>query len=352
MIITISPGAPEATTDTILAAAVAAGLEARTMDDGHGGALIGVHGMLNGDVLSLPGVGAVHASHKPYMLGSREYRPNAPTVVRVGDVRIGGGRPVLMAGPCVVEGRDALLDAACAVKAAGADILRGGAFKPRTSPYAFQGLGEEGLRHLAAAREATGLPVVTEVMEPDQVDLVAKYADMLQIGARNMANSPLLRRIGQCGKPVLLKRGFSATVEEWLMSAEYVLASGNPNVVLCERGIRGFDTTLRFTLDLNAVPLVKELSHLPIIVDPSHGTGKRSLVGRMAMAGLAAGADGVIVEVHPDPDHAQCDAAQTITPAELAWVHRSARALHAALLAAGSEEATDAALLASAALRS
>jgi 3-deoxy-7-phosphoheptulonate synthase len=282
------------------------------------------------------------------MLASREARPHAPTVVKLGDVRIGGGRPVLMAGPCVVEGRAALLAAARAVKAAGADVLRGGAFKPRTSPYAFQGLGEEGLRHLAAAREATGLPVVTEVMEPDQVALVAAYADMLQVGARNMANFPLLRRVGEAGKPVLLKRGFSATVEEWLMSAEYVLAGGNPHVVLCERGIRGFDPALRFTLDLTAVPLAKELTHLPVIVDPSHGTGKRSLVGRMALAGLAAGADGLIVEVHPDPERARCDAAQTITPAELAAINRSARALHAALLEAATDDAETA--LAAAAL--
>jgi 3-deoxy-7-phosphoheptulonate synthase len=339
MIVTLAADAPASTRTTLLAAAAAAGLAARSMADGHGGTLIGVDGALPPDLLNLPGVGAVLPAHKPYMLASREARPHAPTVVKLGDVRIGGGRPVLMAGPCVVEGRAALLDAARAVKAAGADVLRGGAFKPRTSPYAFQGLGEEGLRHLAAAREATGLPVVTEVMEPDQVALVAAYADMLQVGARNMANFPLLRRVGKTDRPVLLKRGFSATVEEWLMSAEYVLASGNPNVVLCERGIRGFDTATRFTLDLNAVPLAKELTHLPVIVDPSHGTGKRSLVGRMALAGLAAGADGLIVEVHPDPERARCDAAQTITPAELAALTRSARALHAALLDAATDDA-------------
>jgi 3-deoxy-7-phosphoheptulonate synthase len=182
-----------------------------------------------------------------------------------------------------------------------------------------------------ASAAATGLPVVTEVLEPDQVELVAGYADMLQVGARNMANFALLRRVGKSDRPVLLKRGFSATVEEWLMSAEYVLASGNPNVVLCERGVRGFDPLVRFSLDLNAVPLAKELSHLPVIVDPSHGTGRRSLVARMAMAGLAAGADGLIVEVHPEPERARCDADQTITPAELARIHRSGLALHAAL---------------------
>ncbi|HEU0116783.1 MAG TPA: 3-deoxy-7-phosphoheptulonate synthase, partial [Thermomicrobiales bacterium] len=265
-----------------------------------------------------------------------------------GDVRIGGGRPVTMAGPCVVEGRDQLIEAARAVKAAGADMLRGGAFKPRTSPYAFQGLGEEGLRCLAAARDATGLPVVTEVMEPDQVALVAAYSDMLQVGARNMANFPLLRKVGASDKPVLLKRGFSATIEEWLMSAEYILAAGNPNVVLCERGIRAFDPATRFTLDLTAVPLVKELSHLPIVVDPSHGTGRRSLVRAMALAGLAAGADGLIVEVHPSPDTAKCDGAQTIEPAELNRIIRQGRALLAAMLdpdAADAEAIAPAAVL-------
>jgi 3-deoxy-7-phosphoheptulonate synthase len=337
MIVSLRPDAPASTRVALLAAAAAAGLEGRTMPDGRGGHVVGVDGALPAEVLDLPGVAAVQASHKPYMLVSREHR--AASVVRVGDVRIGGGQPVLMAGPCVVEGREQIVETARAVKAAGAKILRGGAYKPRTSPYAFQGLGEEGLRYLAEAREATGLPVVTEVLEPDQVELVAEYADMLQVGARNMANFPLLRRVGKVGKPVLLKRGFSATVEEWLMSAEYVLASGNPDVVLCERGIRSFETATRFTLDLNAVPLTKELSHLPVIVDPSHGTGKRSLVTRMALAGLAAGADGLIVEVHPTPERAKCDASQTITPAELAKLHRCGQALHAALAVVEAEPA-------------
>jgi 3-deoxy-7-phosphoheptulonate synthase len=337
VIVSLSPDAPASTRLALLEAAAVAGLEGRTMPDGLGGHVVGVEGSLPAEALALPGVAAVHATHKPYMLASREHR--APSVVRVGDVRIGGGQPVLMAGPCVVEGRAQVIETARAVKAAGAAVLRGGAFKPRTSPYAFQGLGEEGLRHLAAAREVTGLPVVTEVMEPEQVEVVAGYADMLQVGARNMANFPLLRRVAKSGKPVLLKRGFSATVEEWLMSAEYVLAGGNPDVVLCERGIRGFDPLLRFTLDLNAVPLAKELTHLPVVVDPSHGTGKRSLVTRMALAGLAAGADGLIVEVHPTPDQARCDAAQTITPAELARLHRCGQALHAALAVAEGDPA-------------
>ncbi|HEY6565403.1 MAG TPA: 3-deoxy-7-phosphoheptulonate synthase, partial [Pirellulaceae bacterium] len=197
----------------------------------------------------------------------------------------------------------------------------------RTSPYAFQGLGEQGLQFLADARSETGLPVVTEVMEPEQVDLVAEYADMLQIGARNMQNYPLLRRAGASMKPILLKRGFSATVDEWLMAAEYLLAQGNPDIVLCERGIRAFDPAFRFTLDLNAVPMVRELTHLPVLVDPSHGTGKRSLVAPMALAAIAAGADGLIVEVHPDPDSALCDGSQTITPEDLTSLIRRSHAV-------------------------
>jgi 3-deoxy-7-phosphoheptulonate synthase len=267
----------------------------------------------------------IRASHKPYMLASREVRDRS--IVRVGDVEIGGATPVLMAGPCVVEDRAQLTAAAHAVRDAGATILRGGAFKPRTSPYAFQGLGELGLQLLADAREETGLPIVTEVLEPEQVDTVAAYADMLQIGARNMANTPLLRRVGRTQKPVLLKRGFSATIEEWLMSAEYILSEGNPNVVLCERGIRGFDSAFRFNLDLNAVPLLRELTHLPVIVDPSHGTGVRSLVAPMALAGMAAGAHGLIVEAQPEPESAACDSTQTIDPATLASIYRRMIAL-------------------------
>ena len=337
MIVTLTADAPVSTVNAILVAAARAGRESRTFDDGHGGTVVGIVGTVLVD--GLPGVSAVLEEHRPYMLASREGRPNAPTVVMVGGARVGGGRPVVMAGPCVIESREALLTTADAAKSAGADILRGGAFKPRTSPYAFQGLGEEGLRYLAEAREMTGMPVVTEAMEPDHVDLVAHYADMIQIGSRNMANFPLLRRAGQANAPVLLKRGFAATIEEWLMSAEYILAQGNPNVVLCERGIRSFDSGTRFTLDLNAVPLVKELSHLPVIVDPSHGTGRRSLVGRMALAGLAAGADGLIIEAHPDPDEALCDGPQTITVTELATIIETGRMLHAALLAGPGSDA-------------
>lgn len=327
MIITLSPTAPETTATAMLEAAMELGLGARTMPDGNGGAIVGIDGMLPGSLLALPGVIGVHERHKPYMLASREHR--ATSVVDVGGVPVGGATPVIMAGPCVIEGLEETIEAAIAVKEAGAQILRGGAFKPRSSPYAFQGLGEEGLRFLAEARDVTGLPVVTEVLEPEQVGMVAAYADLLQIGARNMANFPLLKRVGAAGKPVLLKRGFSATIEEWLMSAEYIMAHGNYGVILCERGIRSFDTSTRFTLDLNAVPVAKELSHLPVIVDPSHGTGRRNLVPRMSLAGIAAGADGLIIEAHPSPDTAMCDASQTITPETLADIIRKSPAIHA-----------------------
>ena len=281
-------------------------------------------------VQSLPGVETVIRISKPYKLASREFHPER-TVVRIGDVEIGGEMPVLIAGPCVVEGREPLLLTARAAKAAGAVMLRGGAYKPRTSPYSFQGLGVEGLELLALAREETGLPIVTEVMEPDQVEVVAEYADMLQIGARNMSNFPLLRRAGRCGRPVLLKRGFSATIEEWLMSAEYVLAEGNEDVVLCERGIRGFDPIVRFTLDLTAVPLLKDLTHLPVIVDPSHGTGRRALVAPMSLAAIAAGADGLIVEIHHDPAQALCDGPQAILPDVLRQIADGIGPVHAAV---------------------
>jgi 3-deoxy-7-phosphoheptulonate synthase len=219
----------------------------------------------------------------------------------------------MMAGPCSVESREQLFETADAVKAAGATILRGGAFKPRTSPYAFQGLGVEALRYLAEARDRTGLPVITEVMEPSQVDIVAEYADILQIGTRNMQNYSLLRDVGRVARPVMLKRGYGATVEEWLMAAEYIVSSGNPNVILCERGIRTFETYTRNTMDLAAVPLLHHLTHLPVIVDPSHATGKRWLVKPLAIGGIAVGADGVMVEVHPTPDQALSDAEQQLT---------------------------------------
>jgi 3-deoxy-7-phosphoheptulonate synthase len=261
---------------------------------------------------------------KPYKLASREVREES-TQVRVGDVTIGGRSIVVMAGPCSVESRLQLLEAAEHVKAAGAHVLRGGAFKPRTSPYAFQGLEDDGLKLLAEAKRETGLPVVTEVMEPDKVDVVAEHADILQVGARNVQNFSLLKRVGDAGKPVLLKRGMATTIQEWLLSAEYVLARGNPNVILCERGIRTFEAATRFTLDLNAVPVVKKLTHLPIVVDPSHGTGHWELVESMAMAGIAAGADGLIIEVHPRPEEALSDGPQSLKPQRFAALMQRVR---------------------------
>lgn len=320
MIITMRADSSDDQRDVVLRNLQERGYQTHVLTGG-GDAVIGVNGRqitagLPEEMLTLAGVGAVNRSARPYMLAQRAARPDG-TLVTVGDVQIGGTSPIIMAGPCVVESLDGLVEAARLVRASGGHILRGGAFKPRTSPYSFQGLGEEGLQILAHARDLTGLPVVTEVMEPEQVDLVAQYADMLQIGSRNMSNFPLLRRAAAAGKPILLKRGFSATVEEWLMSAEYILAGGNDRVVLCERGIRGFDTATRFTLDLNVVPLVQQLTHLPIVVDPSHGTGRRELVEPMALAGVAAGAHGLMLEMHPTPDDALCDAQQSIHPETL-----------------------------------
>jgi len=262
-----------------------------------------------------PGVESVVAIRQPFKLVGRELKPDK-TEIHVGDVTFGADQFVVIAGPCSVESRPQLLETAKAVRAAGATVLRGGAYKPRTSPYDFQGLEEEGLELLSEAREATGLQVCTEVMTPEQVELVARYADILQIGARNMQNFALLKRVGKSTKPVLLKRGLSATIKEFLMSAEYILSQGNPKVILCERGIRTFETMTRNTLDISAVPLLNELSHLPIVVDPSHATGKRSLVGPMAKSAVAAGADGIIVEVHPNPEEAWSDGAQSLTFAE------------------------------------
>jgi 3-deoxy-7-phosphoheptulonate synthase len=260
----------------------------------------------------LPGVERVTRITRPYKLASRDFKP-LDTVVDVAGRRIGGRDFVVMAGPCSVENREQLLRTAEGVAASGASFLRGGAFKPRSSPYAFQGLGADGLDLLDEGRKLTGLPIITEVMEPGQVDRVAGTADILQIGARNMQNFPLLKEVGRTGMPCMLKRGLSATIEEWLMAAEYIMHAGNPNVILCERGIRTFETATRNTLDLSAIPLVKRLSHLPIIADPSHGTGHRYLVQPMALAAAAAGADGLIIEVHPEPDSALSDGPQSLT---------------------------------------
>jgi 3-deoxy-7-phosphoheptulonate synthase len=269
-------------------------------------------------------VDAVVPIQQPFKLASRETR-GQPSEVRVNGVAIGGRAVAVMAGPCSVESEGQVLEVAEAVRAAGARVLRGGAFKPRTSPYAFQGLKEQGLRYLAEARKRTGLPVVTEVLETESVELVAEYADILQIGARNVQNFTLLRRVGEAGKPVLLKRGMATSIQEFLLSAEYILAAGNPNVILCERGIRTFETTTRFTLDLNAVPVLKKLSHLPVVVDPSHGTGHWDLVAPMAKAAVACGADGLIIEVHPRPEEALSDGPQSLKPSRFAELMRELR---------------------------
>jgi 3-deoxy-7-phosphoheptulonate synthase len=262
-------------------------------------------------------VEAVMPVQQPFKLASRETKAD-PTYVQVEGVTVGGRSIVVMAGPCSVESEPQVLEVAEAVKAAGASILRGGAYKPRTSPYAFQGLKEQGLKYLAEARKRTGLPVVTEVLETETVGLVAEYADILQIGARNVQNFSLLKRVAETGKPVLLKRGMSTTVREFLLSAEYLLSGGNVRVILCERGIRTFETATRFTLDLNAVPLIKKLSHLPVVVDPSHGTGHWDLVAPMAKAAVACGADGLLIEVHPRPDEALSDGPQSLRPTKFA----------------------------------
>ena len=284
---------------------------------GRSGTVIGVVGAgAAGDLAHLaefPGVARLEEVAHPYKLVAREARPE-PTVIPLRHGEVGGREFVVMAGPCSVESREQVLAAARAVAGAGARVLRGGAFKPRTSPYSFQGLGEEGLRLLAEARRATGLDVVTEVMAPEQVALVAEHADILQVGARNMQNYALLEAVGRARRPVLLKRGMMSTLEELLLAAEYIMANGNHQVMLCERGIRTFETATRNTCDIGAVPALKSLTHLPVIVDPSHAVGVRAWVPAVARAALAAGADGIIVEVHPDPDRALSDGAQSLTP--------------------------------------
>jgi 3-deoxy-7-phosphoheptulonate synthase len=270
---------------------------------------------------ALETVEAVVPIQQPFKLASRETRAE-PSEIRVNGVVIGGKPVVVMAGPCSVESEAQVLEVAEAVRAAGARVLRGGAYKPRTSPYAFQGLKEQGLRYLAEAKKRTGLPVVTEVLETESVELVAEYADILQVGARNIQNFTLLRRVGEMGKPVLLKRGMATSIQEFLLSAEYILSAGNPSVILCERGIRTFETATRFTLDLNAVPVLKKLSHLPVVVDPSHGTGHWDLVAPMAKGAVACGADGLIIEVHPRPDEALSDGPQSLKPSRFAQLMR------------------------------
>jgi 3-deoxy-7-phosphoheptulonate synthase len=274
----------------------------------------------------LSGVEKVVPILKPYKLASRELKSEG-SVIRINDrVKIGSDKIVVIAGPCAVESEEQIIESAIAVKDAGADILRGGAFKPRTSPYSFQGLEEEGLKLLAKAREKTGLPIVTEIMNPKDVDLVAKYSDIMQVGARNVQNFALLKKLGKCNRPILLKRGMMTTIEEFLMSAEYILSEGNHDVVLCERGIRTFETATRNTLDLGCIPVLKERTHLPIIVDPSHATGYWSYVAPMSYAAIAAGADGLMIEVHPNPEEAESDGIQSLKPEKFAALMNNLRA--------------------------
>jgi 3-deoxy-7-phosphoheptulonate synthase len=282
------------------------------------------------DFAMLPGVAEALRVSQPFKLVSREVKEE-DTVIDVAGVKVGGRAIVVMAGPCSVESKDQILETARAVKKAGASFLRGGAWKPRTSPYEFQGLREEGLKLLALARQETGLKVITEVMSTDTLPMVAEYADVLQVGARNMQNYSLLERLGAAKKPVMLKRGLSGTIREWLMAAEYIVANGNPNVMLCERGIRTFETATRNTLDINAIPVVKSLSHLPVIVDPSHGIGLRKHVAAIARAGVAAGADGIMVEVHPHPEKALSDGHQSLSIPEFEELMRQVRVIALAI---------------------
>jgi 3-deoxy-7-phosphoheptulonate synthase len=281
-------------------------------------------------ILTMPGVETLVPIMKPFKLVGRELK-QVPTIVETRNAKFGSDEIVVIAGPCAIESEESLVDTAVKVKEAGAKILRGGAFKPRTSPYAFQGLEEDGLKIMAAAREASGLGIVTEVVDTRDVELVASYVDIIQIGARNMQNFRLLKEVGMMDKPVLLKRGLSATIEEWLMAAEYIMAEGNKNIILCERGIRTFETATRNTVDLSAIPVVKELSHLPIIVDPSHGTGSWKYVGALSKGAVATGADGLIIEVHPDPSSALCDGPQSLRPAKFAQIMKEIEPVAAAV---------------------
>ena len=317
MIVVMAPNAKSENTDKVINKLKKEGFEVH-LSQGVSRTIIGIIGdktRLTGLALeAMAGVEKVVPILRPFKLAGRDFKPENSTVEVTPEVKFGGKKIHVIAGPCAVEGEDQLMEIAKEVKAQGATLLRGGAFKPRTSPYSFQGLGEEGLKILAAARQETGLPIVTEVMDIGSISLVAKYADLLQVGARNMQNFFLLKELGRIQKPILLKRGPSATIEEWILAAEYIMSEGNHNVILCERGIRTFETYTRNTLDLSAVPAAKNLSHLPVVVDPSHGTGKWSLVAPMAKAAIAAGADGLMIETHCRPEEAFSDGQQSLTP--------------------------------------
>ena len=334
MIVVMEKGATRASIANVIVRIEQAGYRTH-VSEGEERTIIGIIG--NGRPLDREQIGRMAGVERtvpilrPFKLASREFHPH-DTVVDINGISIGGQQVIVIGGPCAVEDPEQMLEAAIAVRDAGAHMLRGGAFKPRTSPYSFQGMGEEGLRILAQVREATSLPIITEVMDPQMVPLVTTYADVLQVGARNMQNYALLNAVGEAQRPVMLKRGMMSTVEELLMSAEYILSHGNERVILCERGIRTFETYTRNTLDLSAVPLLKQLSHLPVVVDPSHGTGKWELVEPVSLAAVAAGADGLLIEVHPHPEDALSDGAQSLKPARFAALMQN---LHAVAEAVG-----------------
>jgi 3-deoxy-7-phosphoheptulonate synthase len=333
MFVAMKPHATQAEFDAVIDKVRALGLSPHPISgiERRVVAVVGNTGAVDPDDFAmLPGVAEALRVSQPFKLVSREVKEE-DTVIDVGGVKVGGRAIVVMAGPCSVESRDQILETARAVKKAGASFLRGGAWKPRTSPYEFQGLREEGLKLLALARQETGLKIVTEVMSTDTLPMVAEYSDVLQVGARNMQNYSLLEKLGAVKKPVMLKRGLSGTIREWLMAAEYIVANGNPNVMLCERGIRTFETATRNTLDINAIPVVKSLSHLPVIVDPSHGIGIRKHVAAIARAGVAAGADGIMVEVHPKPEKALSDGHQSLSIPEFEELMRQVRVIALAI---------------------
>jgi 3-deoxy-7-phosphoheptulonate synthase len=329
MVIVFRSDATEADVNSVIERVTEMGLKAH-VSKGESRTIVGCVGdearLRDLALITLPGVESVMPVEKPYKLASRAYS-TGPTIIPLGEGTVGNGEFAVIAGPCSVEGRDMLLETGNAVKEAGAIALRGGAFKPRTSPYAFRGLGVEALELLAEARERTGLPVVTEVMDTRHVELVGRYADVLQVGARNMQNFSLLSEVGESDKPVLLKRGMSATIEDFLLAAEYVLSCGNKRVMLCERGIRTFERATRNTLDIGAIPVLKAETHLPVLVDPSHAAGRRDLVLPLALAAVAVGADGLLVEVHPDPDRARSDGDQSLNPPQFAAMMSDVMAL-------------------------
>ena len=333
MIVVLKPGLSQDEIHKVVERIESFGLRAH-LSEGKERTIIGAIGderlLADQTLESFPGVEKVLPILKPYKLVSREFQ-RANTVIDINGHKIGGKKIHVMAGPCSVESRDQVLESAVPVKEAGATFLRGGAFKPRTSPYSFQGLGEEGLDYLAHAREVTGLPIITEVLDPRDLDVVYRYTDILQIGARNMQNFKLLTEVGKLSKPVMLKRGMSATIQEFLLSAEYIASEGNRKIILCERGIRTFETETRNTLDLSAVPVLKQLSHLPVFVDPSHGTGRWDLVAPMALAGVAAGADGLLIEVHSHPEVALSDGPQSLKPDKFAALMKDLKRVAAAI---------------------